>query len=173
MNNTMTNNALVLLWKGNTIPDYLVEKVAEVLITNGVCIPEMLTIKYSDEEEIAKVLIKGTEKKFGTIPPNSSEAVKNAVIYIGTRFKNSLTGTNGTIDNTTAFAIELSNAVTIAQRNRSFIGVGSKDELLTAIEIIATVRATVPNALVKKYHFTTEVVDVIGKVYENYMSITN
>jgi hypothetical protein len=166
------NNALVLLWKGDQLPDYLVKKVAEVLITNSVCIPEMLTIKVMDEDAVTNALLnKVSASNNVTVVKNENElaeAVKQAVIYIGKRFEASLNGTNGPIGNIALFAIELSNAVAIARRNTSFIGVGTADELLTAIEILSTTNAVVPTTLAKKYHFTQNVVDIIKKVYNSY-----
>ena len=165
------NNALVLLWKGDQLPDYLAKKVAEVLTTSGVCIPEMLTIKVLDEDAVTNAVIRnvydsGNVKVVKT--EDEAEAVKQAVIYIGKRFEGSLKGTNGPIGNITSFAIELSNAVAIARCNTSFIGVGTADELLTAIEILSTTNAVVPASLAKKYHFTQNVVDVIKKIYHSY-----
>lgn len=165
------NNALVLIWKGDQLPDYLVNKVAEVLIANKVCIPEMLTIKVLDEEAVTNALLNRVSTDNVTVVKTENdlaEAVKQAVIYIGKRFEASLTGTNGPIGNVAAFAIELSNAVSTAMRNTSFIGVGSNDELLTAIEILSTTNAVIPPSLAKKYHFTQNVVDVIKKVYQSY-----
>lgn len=166
------NNALVLLWKGDQLPDYLVKKVAELLITNGICTPEMLTIKVLDEEAVTKAVIKDIDcavaGSTATVDHNLAEAVKQAVVYIGKRFEASLKGTNGPIGNIALFAIELSNAVATARRNTSFIGVGTNDELLTAIEILSTINAVIPSSLAKKYHFTQNVVDVIKKVYDSY-----
>lgn len=164
------NNALVLLWKGDQLPDYLVKKVAEVLITNSVCIPEMLTMKVLDEDAVTNALLSKVSDGSATIVnvegnTIDEEAVKHSVIYIGKRFEASLKGTNGTIGNITSFAIELSNAVTTARRNMSFIGVGTNDELLTAIKVLSTTNAIIPASLAKKYHFTQSVVDVIKRVY--------
>lgn len=166
------NNALVLLWKGDQLPDYLVKKVAEVLLTNSICTPEMLTIKVLDEDAVTNALIRNACVSDNiTVARNNEdlmEAVKQSVIYIGKRFEASLKGTNGPIGNIALFAIELSNAVSTAKRNTSFIGVGTNDELLTAVEILSTTAAVIPASLAKKYHFTQNVVDVIKKVYHSY-----
>lgn len=165
------NNALVLLWEGNQLPDYLVKKVAEVLIVNGICIPEMLTVKLLDEDAVTKAILRDASKVAvdTTVKPdrNLAEAVKQAVIYIGKRFEDSLKDTNGHEHNL-VFAINLSNAVTTARRNMSFIGVGTNDELLTAIEILSTTNAVIPASLAKKYHFTQDVVNVIKEVYRSH-----
>ena len=162
MNNK--NNALVIIWKGNNIPDELAQYVAKVLISNDICEPEKITVKVLDEDAVTAALLQKTQNINNIIveDENRAEAVKQAVIYIGERFKDSLMGTNGLIGNVAAFAIELSNAVTTARRNTS------NDELLTAIKILSTTKAIVPPSLAKKYHFTQSVVDVIKKVYNSY-----
>ena len=167
----MKNNALVLLWKGNAIPDYLIKEIAEILASKKVCMPELLTIVSKDDDAIASALIKDicAKGEETTISSTSTQdAINNAVIYIGERFKNSLSGTNGPIGNVAIFAIELSNAVATSRRNISFVGVGTNDELLTAIEILSTVNGKIPSNLAKKYHFTQNVVEVIKKIYNSY-----
>lgn len=165
----MKNNALILLWKGENLPDYLVKKIAEILTTNGICIPEMLTIKYKDEDGVTNALLRDTNSTICVKKESDvSEAIRNAVIYISKRFEASLKGTNGPVGNIAMFALELSSAVTAARHNMSFIGVGTNDELLTAIEILSTSTAVIPASLAKKYHFNQNVVDVIKKVYNSY-----
>lgn len=159
------NNALIILWNGNKIPDYLVEKIGEILITNGICIPEMLTIKYKDEDAISNAILKDVTSDVNAFTDDVEEALKNAIIYIGKRFEASLTNTNG---NLTKFALELSVAVGIARQRISFNGINTGDEILNAVEIISTTRAIIPKSLAKKYHFNQDVVDVITNVYKNY-----
>ena len=168
----MKNNAVVLLWKGKNIPDYIVEKVAEILINSGVCIPEMLTIKVLDDDAVAKAVVRevssvNVESSIKT-DCNLAEAVKQSVIYIGKRFEASLKGTNGASGNIGMFAIELTNAVRTERYNTSFIGVGTNNELLTAIEILSTTNAVIPASLAKKYHFSQDVVEIIKKVHHSY-----
>lgn len=165
------NNALIVLWKGDAIPDYLVQKIAEVLTLNGVCTPEMLTIKYKDEEGIANALLRDI-KTYPTLQATignltAAESVKQAVIYIGTRFENSLTGTNG---NLAAFALELSVAVNMAKSKVVIEATEMSDDpykrLIKAIDILSTTNAVIPANLAKKYHFTQNVVEVIKRVYK-------
>ena len=168
----VNNNALVLLWMGENLPDYLVEKIAEILLNNGICIPEMLTIKYKDEDGLANTLIRdaNTNKiQFETVDNsnNIAEAVKQSVIYIGKRFEASLKGTNG---NLALFALELNAACISARDIISFSGTNSGTEILKAVEILATTDAIIPSPLAKKYHFTQNVVEVIKKVYQRTIS---
>jgi hypothetical protein len=168
----MKTNALVVLWKGEQLPDYLVRKIAEILITNGICTPEMLTIKVLDETAITNAAIQSANctvtGQFTKVDDNVAEAVKQSIIYIGKRFEDSLKGANGPIGNIATFAIELSNAVITAKRNMSFIGVGTRDELLTAIEVLSTTSAVIPSSFAKKYGITQNVIEVIKKVYKSY-----
>lgn len=165
----MKNNALVLLWKGEELPDYLVKKIAEILITNGICIPEMLTIKVKDEEAVACALLRDANNNDTVVvdKPNVAEAVKQAIVYIGKRFEDLLKDAKSSGDYL-LFALDLSNAVTIAQRNISFVGVGSNDELLTAVDILATTPAVIPATLAKKYYINNRVIDVIKQVYKSH-----
>jgi hypothetical protein len=165
----MNNNALIVLWKGNSIPDYLVGKIAEILTLNNVCTPEMLTIKYKDCDGIANALIRDAESSANVSTKKDddtiAEAIKQSVIYIGKRFERSLVIADAPLNNTSVFAIELSNAVSKERRNISFTGVGSNNELLTAVEILSTEKGIIPRSLAKKYHFTKNVVEVIKTVY--------
>lgn len=158
----MKNNALILLWKGEAIPDYLVEKIAEILISNGVSIPEMLKIKYKDEDGIANALLNAVHTEVTVTPEEPTEAVKNAIIYIGKRFEYSLTGTNGNLG---LFALELSNAYTAERKFISLIGTGR--ELVNAVKILATTNITIPKTFANKHHITNNVIEVIKKVYNS------
>lgn len=163
----MSNNALILLWKGQNLPDNLIKKIAEVLLTNQVCIPEMLTIKYKDEESVANALIRDCNTTATIITPENgvSEAVKQAVIYIGTRFEKTLNVPNGDL---TAFTIELSLAFRDEKGVISFEDANPTRELYNAVEIIATEKAVIPRTLARKYHFTQKVCDIIKKIYNAY-----
>ena len=163
----MSNNALVLLWKGQNLSDNLIKKIAEVLLTNEVCIPEMLTIKYKDEESVANALIRDCVFMSQDIdeenPDRALEAVKQAVIYIGTRFRSTLSVPNGDL---TAFTIELSLAFR-DEKNMEEIE-SSTHALYNAVEIIATKKAIIPHTLARKYHLTQKVCDIIKKIYNAY-----
>lgn len=162
----MSNNALVLQWKGEILSDYLIQKIAELLTVNRVTIPEMLTIKYVDEESIAKILIRDAAQSTVVVKNTSDdeEAIKNAVIYIGERFKESLSSANKHGD-ALMFAIELLDAAIVAKRSISFTGVRSDNELLAAIKILSKTTGVIPSALAKKYHFSQKIVDVIKEVH--------
>jgi len=174
------NNALILLWCGNQPSNYIVEQIMNFLCSSGLCTSEKLTVIYKDkdsianalledvkdENAIANALLKDVKDTLVVKTTNSdAEAVKNAVIYIGRRFEDSLTGANR---NLTKFGIELSKAVANAQQRISFNAAPSNgDEILKAVEIISTITASIPQTLARRYHFTQNVVDVIKTVYHS------
>ena len=45
-----SKNALVILWTGNPISEYLVQKIVEPFIVNNVTTPELLTFVYKDQD---------------------------------------------------------------------------------------------------------------------------
>lgn len=157
----MENNALVLLWRGKKLPDYLVQKIAEILFIDGICIPEMLTVKYMDEKSIAQCLVKETSTAFVDLkempeePKN--EAVKNAIIYIGDKFENSLQS-----HDLRSFSIEITTEYLFSG------DFGVIDEnLKTAVEILATTKPlAIPRSFAKKYGFDRNVLLIIKKLYK-------
>lgn len=166
-------NALVLLWTGNELPDYLAGKIAEVLTTNGITMPEMLRMIYKDQDGLAQCLIRETNGtstiKFDVTDDKLAEAIKQAVIYIGKRFEVSLvSASKGNLVN---FALELQQAVSKAHNNAGFnvLNISEEDKaLIGAVELISTVNAIIPSSLAKKYHFTKQVCDVIKQIHNQF-----
>lgn len=167
----MLNNkhAIVILYSGSEMPDYIGQKIGELLITSGLTIPENVTIVYKDQESVSKALIRDA---INTVPSikfetkNSddlAEAIKSAIIYIGERFKGTLANANG---NMVLFVLELTSALMEERDNNSFNFLNlTGDQLRKAVEIISTNEYIIPTTLARKYHFTKSVVDAIKSVY--------
>lgn len=162
----MDYNALVLLWPSRNmdVTAETVEPMAQMLVQQGFCSREEITMKYMDESEIAHATV-GHTCSLGyvakTAANNDEEAMKNALIYIATRFQKYL-------GNVVLFTVNLANAVSTAKQNISFTGVGSStDELLTAVEIIATKRALVLPNFAKKHNLSQGIIDAIVTVYKS------
>jgi uncharacterized protein (DUF111 family) len=155
------NNALIILWSGDKISDYQVGKIMEQLVLSGIAEQQNITVVYKDEDSIANALLREatvtgvvvTDQK----EPSVTEAIKNAVIYIGKRFEVSLASTNADL---TSFTIELVRAVNAAKAT------GYEPELLNAIEILSTSTGKIPGKLVEQYHFTKQAIAIIKKVYK-------
>lgn len=154
----MANNAILILYSGNEMPDILVEKMVGMIVQHGVAVPENITVVVKDADAIAKALIRENCEHISFVENRISEdeAIKNAAVYIGTTFESS-------IRNTAMFAIELSCAV-----NKASIA-NKESNLLKAIEILSTKSGVLPKAIARKYHFTSEILNVIKKVYNTYV----
>lgn len=172
-------NAVVLLWTGNDLPDYLVEKLAELLTTSGICVPELLKARVYDQQGINDALIRDLSKE-DIIPQvfvgenqenKTADVIKNAVIYIGKRFEATLMNAKG---NYIPFALSLDEAVREARTTASFNILSPElmenRALLEAIEALATKKAMIPTNFAKKYHVTQTVVDIVAQVYNKYYS---
>lgn len=167
-------NAVVILWTGNDLPDMLVKQIADILISNGITVPELLKIVYKDQEGLAQCLIKESNGvstvKFDVTDDETAKAVEQAVIYIGKRFEVSLMNTKG---NLVQFAIELQSALSKARNSIGFnsLNVLSNMEdnaLIKAVELLSTVPAVIPVPLAKKYHITKPVCDIIKQIYNQF-----
>lgn len=166
----INNYALIILWEGREMPDTLVTEIANVMVSNGVSTPELLTVKQMDSDEIAKALINHSVATKPLVKENAPEkdAVKEAVIYIGKRFEATLANANG---NYVPFALSLSNALREAKNTLSFNSLSPNhvDEraIVNAVEILATKKDTIPTTLARKYHFNQKVVNVIAQIYKS------
>lgn len=166
-------NALVLLWTGNPIDVNTINSLKDVLVKDGVTIPELLTIVSKDDEGIAESMIRDNGEYALKIKinndKNTEDAVNNAVVYIGERFKDSLAVAKKNIGQ---FTLELCSALQKEKYPWIIEGfIPSPTEhakaLLNAVEIIATKKASIPLSLAKKYNITQKVIDVIIQIYNH------
>jgi hypothetical protein len=126
----MKHNALVIMWSGKEAPNYIIAKIAELLIANKVCIRKLLTIKSLNEDDITKAI---SMKTIDANPTDeTTNAVQNAFEYIGTRFAVSLNNC------TPAFAACIADAVAIAKTKSEMDYNLQEDELalMNAIRIL-------------------------------------
>lgn len=166
-------NAIVILYTGDELPDYVAGKIVEQLATSGVTIPEMVKLIYKDEQEITNVMIKEHPVEAIKVEEHKestdylAEAIKQAVVYIGKRFEGSLTNTNG---NYIAFAMQLAEALSEERINGSFniLSPGDKTPLHTAVEVLSKNEYVIPKPLARKYHFTQQVIETIKIIYKRF-----
>lgn len=153
----MNNYALVLLWRGRELPEYLVEKIAEVLTTNGICVPELLNAVYKDGDGIVNSLLKDIKIKDVHCTEEQS-AIRQAVIYIGEKFKAHMK------ESVSSFAIAVATSYHTAMMRRS---TEEDIALINAIKLLATTSEAIPLTLVEKYRLTTARLQVIKDVYNS------
>lgn len=166
-------NALVLLWTGNEMPEDMVMLIKDILIKNGITIPEYLVAVYKDAEGIANSLVKEADGistfRIDIADNQVAEALKQAIIFIGTRFEASLINAKG--NNLAQFTLELHTAVQSAHNNIGFNPYGGSEQeraLVKAVKLISTTSAVIPSSLARKYHITKQVCDVIKLVHNQF-----
>lgn len=170
------NNAIIILWQGNDIPEYLVDKIQTILLTNGICEGQDLTIVVKDENSIANAILRDTVNKHCNVESDiirfakepESDAIEHAVVYIGGRFEDSLKRTN-TMSGLVTFAMNLTAAVTAARNNLE--ETEHDNALLNAVSIIKKNCTSINynSTLAKSHHFTKKVVEVICNIHDTCM----
>lgn len=166
----INNYALVIIWEGREMPTPMITEIANVLVSNGVATPELLTMKQLDSDELAKAIINHSIVKKAVVDNDIPEKdhVKEAVMFIGKRFESTLANANG---NYVPFALSLSNALREAKNTLSFNSLSpnhaNERAIVNAVEIIATKKDTISTTLARKYHFNQKVVDVIAQIYKS------
>ena len=158
------NNAIIILWQGRDVSEYIIERIQTFLVSNGICEPQDMTVVLKDENSIANAILRDTVNKHCNVESNiirfakepESATIEHAVVYIGGRFEASLSNTIG-------FTVDITQQV-LEAKSRS-IKTTEDDRLLAAIEIIAKNKASISNTLARKYHFNTSVVKIITDIY--------
>lgn len=151
-------NAIVITYVGESPSQALVEKLAGMLVGNGVTFPELLKIVTKDDESIADALLQSTE-----LQSTESQVVEAfdkttaAAIFIGKKFAKTLTSD----DNYRAFAIALAKAVINAKSYNS----EENAALLNAMETIANCEAIKLHKIARFYRITNDAINVIRQVY--------
>lgn len=151
------NNALIITWVGSKPNDDVILAITNVLLSNNITIPELLTIVHKDEDSIAAALLRDNNVDIVDVT-ESNEKTSSAVILIGKRFEDTLTSTNGDY---VPFAIALLRELSKAKRVHSAEGVA----LRNAIEIIANMNKT--PKIARMYHITDEAINVIRNIYQS------
>ena len=150
----MNKQLMAIIWNGRELPDSLVEKIATIFTANGIANQENISIVYDTNVSIKEISGKSLDM---------DECIKNAIIYIGERFKDTLA------NNKLLFAIELSSAVNNANAKMNFNAVSFNEEdeaLLNAIQILASA-SMIPKRLSEKYHITKDTISIIKNIYDN------
>lgn len=149
----MKNNVVVLVWEGNSLSNYLAGKLAEIIIANGLADKDKVSLIYEDNAKEVK------PTDIILFENNTSQEIKQAVVYIGTKFHKEITSLND-------FAISLTIAYKNAKSAQQTMFSGEQDRaLIQAVRIISTVKGEINKTLAKKYNFSQDVVNIIKEVY--------
>lgn len=146
MMNDIETRALVITWNGEALPDYIVEKIMDAVRMNACGGNEAsICAKQHDGKDLSAMLVKQLNVNENEIP-RPTEAIKNALKYIGTRYCSKL-------GDPVTFTIALL---------RDEID----DKVRNAIEILATQH--VPGTWASEYGISRSCLNTIRNVYRSY-----
>lgn len=150
-------NAIVITYVGESPSQALIEKIAGMLVGNGVTFPELLKIVTKDDESIADALLSTELQSTESQVVEAFDKTTAAAIFIGKKFAKTLASG----DNYRAFAIALVKAVINAKSYDS----EENTALLNAIETIANCEVTKLHKVARFYRITNDAINVIRQVY--------
>lgn len=143
-------SALVILYPGEPLSDYIVGHIMQEICTTAQRSAEGIIVASLNPTEVAQALCKVADKEPAVVNSPELDALEAALIYIGERF-------NPKDKNDIEFVTQLCAAIQAEPNNV---------ELENALEIIATKPVTRKNAVsIKKYGFTPTIRSYIKQVY--------
>lgn len=145
MNNIQT---IVVAFNGVEPTSRLIASIKALVEASGCATGNVCKISVLSEEELYRAAASVV-----TIPKaTEQEAIEAAVVYIGEKFSDTLTGKHRSIP---VFQARLSACLTYAKLNNT------DDRLVKAVDILLTHSGKIPASLSKKYGFTQNVLDSI------------
>lgn len=145
------SRALVVTYYGYELPESVIKEIAKSVLNHG-CEVKISTFAGDD---IRKALVLSTNTDWIDKQPKKSEeqmAIESAVIYIGEKFAEWLTGPQKSMP---VFLTQLSARLTYAKMY------GNDDNLIKAVNILCTHTGKIPAKLSKKYGFNDTVLATI------------
>lgn len=156
MSQTNTPHAIVILYNGRDIREEefasLAASIVDLLFNAGVTIPELTTMVYKDEKDLAKLLLKetaSTVKKTKNGEKKKDDPVENALKYLSVRYKTFFGNTD-----TLPLAFQLSQDI----KN------SDDTALFNALKIVCE-EETVYEPQLKKYGISRDALNTIQKWY--------
>lgn len=92
-------HCIAIMYHGSDIPENLqaviMTEMMTVLVSHGICIPELTTIVYKDSEGLALSVAKDIfNAKDQVVPPVTENPVENALLYLKKRYEKELENSN-------------------------------------------------------------------------------
>ena len=145
----MESRAIVILYSGKETPTAVIEAIGNILVVNGICIPELLQIKVLDADSVANAVVARTVASDAKQQDEDESALEHAMKFLSTTFENEIRIANGS---------DVLGICVLDRAVRKYINsptYGFKKELHAALEIIKD--ATVPRKLCKAYGWSLNV----------------
>lgn len=139
---------IVVAFNGVEPTSRIIASISALVEASGCAEGNVCKISVLSEEELYRAAASVV-----TIPKaTEQEAIEAAVVYIGEKFSDTLTGKHRSIP---VFQARLSACLTYAKLNNT------DDRLVKAVDILLTHSGKIPASLSKKYGFTQNVLDSI------------
>lgn len=162
--------AIVILYNGEELPEYLINRMIEPIVHNGIADVEDITMKVFDSESLANLGLCDTiskEIKKDNETHSDYYAFEQAIIYVGNRFERALNK-----DDLSSFAIELSMQLGLcASVFEDKMLIDANNPLVNAVKIIATTTVTRKlNDFANKHKVTKAARNIIKTIWKPYQN---
>jgi len=161
----MSNKAhcIVIMYNGKDIPEQSYKKIMgglmEVLVSAGICVPELASITYKDTEGLASSLARDILlAKENKVTPITEDPVENALIYISERYRKELDQPN-----IITLVVKLSNDL-FAHKEQVIKGMDGDILLMNALEIVCT--NGIKKSMLTKHKISERAMNTIRDCYE-------
>lgn len=157
----MESRAIVILYSGKETPAAVVEAIGNILVVNGLCIPELLQIKVLDADSVANAVVARTVASDAVQQNEDKNALEHAMKFLSTTFENEIRIANGS--DVLGICV-LDRAVRKCISNANY---GFKTELRAALEIIKNNRLSAK--LCRAHGWSLNVWKVFKQAAEGYV----
>lgn len=166
MSNSMEPRAIIIVWQGKEVPEEVISQIVAIMANCGAAIPEMVTAKQFDADGLAKC-IGGciSIDNSGILNNKDLDPIHNAIVYIGTYYKES-------IANTSMFALQLSADIS-TERYKRATGKPVNESLINAVEILATKTVNINkySTVLNEYGMKKATLEIIHTAYRYYNNV--
>lgn len=157
----MESRAIVILYSGKETPAAVVEAIGNILVVNGICIPELLQVKVLDADSVANAVVARTVASDAKQQDEDESALEHAMKFLSTNFENEIRIANS------SDALGICVLDRTVRKYVSSATYGFKKELYSALEIIKNNR--LPAKLCKAYGWSINVWKVFKQAAEGYV----
>ena len=158
----MESRAIVILYSGKETPAAVIEAIGNILVTNGICIPELLQVKVLDADSVASAIVAHTVPS--DTKQRDKDALEHAMKFLSTTFENEIR-----IATCSSDALSLCVLDRAVRKRISNVNYGFKTELRAALEIIKAETISTSQKLCKAHGWSLNVWKVFKQAAEGYV----
>lgn len=160
----MESRAIVILYSGKETPAAVIEAIGNILVANGICIPELLQVKVLDADSVASAVVARTVTRDAKQQDNDESTLEHAMKFLSTTFEKEIQ--IATRDSDALSICVLDRAVRKCMNNVNY---RFKTELCAALEIIKAETISTSKTLCKAHGWSLNVWKVFKQAAEGYV----